>query len=41
VQTGISDDEVTEITEGLDEGTVVVTEGQGFLSDGQKVLTVE
>ena len=37
VQVGISDDEVTEITAGMDEGAVVVTEGQSFLNDGDKV----
>jgi HlyD family secretion protein len=37
VQVGISDDEVTEITAGVDEGAVVVTEGQSFLNDGDKV----
>ena len=33
----MSTDAVTEITSGLDAGSVVVTEGQSFLSDGQKV----
>lgn len=37
VQTGIADDAVTEITGGLTEGTLVVTEGQGFLNDGDPV----
>ncbi len=39
VQTGISDDAVTEITAGLDEGVLVVTEGQSFLDDGERVTT--
>jgi HlyD family secretion protein len=37
VQTGISDNAVTEITAGLAEGTLVVTEGQSFLNDGDSV----
>ncbi len=37
VETGLSDETVTEITHGIDEGTVVITEGQSFLNDGQKV----
>jgi RND family efflux transporter MFP subunit len=37
VQTGISDDAVTEITAGLSEGALVVTEGQSFLNEGEKV----
>lgn len=37
VQIGISDDSVTEIVSGLDEGALVVTEGQSFLNDGEKV----
>jgi hypothetical protein len=37
VQIGTSDDAVTEITSGLQDGTLVVTEGQSFLNDGQKV----
>jgi len=37
VQTGISDESVTEITGGIAEGTLVVTEGQSFLNDGEKV----
>jgi HlyD family secretion protein len=37
VRVGISDEAVTEITDGLSEGEVVVTEGQSFLTDGQKV----
>jgi HlyD family secretion protein len=41
VETGISTDSVTEIISGLDEGTTVVTEGQTFLNEGQKVQPVE
>jgi multidrug efflux pump subunit AcrA (membrane-fusion protein) len=41
VETGIATDAVTEITSGLDEGTLVVTEGQTFLNDGQKVRPVQ
>jgi multidrug resistance efflux pump len=41
VETGIATDAVTEITSGLDEGTLVVTEGQTFLTDGQKVRPVQ
>jgi multidrug resistance efflux pump len=37
VQTGISDDAQTEITEGIPEGALVITEGQSFLNDGEKV----
>jgi multidrug efflux pump subunit AcrA (membrane-fusion protein) len=37
VRTGISDEAVTEIAGGLEKGTLVVTEGQSFLSDGEKV----
>jgi HlyD family secretion protein len=37
VQVGISDDSVTEILSGLDEGALVVTEGQSFLNEGEKV----
>jgi HlyD family secretion protein len=37
VQVGISDDSVTEIVSGLDEGALVITEGQSFLNDGEKV----
>jgi HlyD family secretion protein len=37
VQTGISDEAVTEITAGLADGAVVVTGGQSFLTDGEKV----
>jgi HlyD family secretion protein len=37
VRVGISDDSVTEIVSGLDEGALVVTEGQSFLNDGEKV----
>ena len=41
VETGTATDAVTEITSGLDEGALVVTEGQSFLNDGQKVRPVE
>ena len=37
VETGLSDETVTEITHGIDEGAVLITEGQSFLNDGQKV----
>jgi len=37
VQTGISDEAVTEITAGLSEGALVITEGQSFLNEGEKV----
>ena len=41
VETGAATDAVTEITSGLRDGTLVVTEGQTFLNDGQKVRPVE
>jgi HlyD family secretion protein len=37
VETGLSDEAVTEITRGIEEGDVVITEGQSFLNDGQGV----
>jgi len=37
IQTGLSDASLTEVLGGLSEGAVVVTEGQSFLNDGQKV----
>ena len=37
VEVGISDDTVTEISSGLEEGVLVVSEGQSFLNDGEKV----
>ncbi len=37
VQTGISDDSVTEVTAGLSEGELVITEGQSFLNEGERV----
>jgi HlyD family secretion protein len=40
VQTGIADERVTAILSGLDEGTLVVTEGQSFLNDGARVSAV-
>jgi HlyD family secretion protein len=41
VQAGISDDAVTEITAGLQDGASVVTEGQSFLNDGEKVTVAQ
>jgi HlyD family secretion protein len=41
VQTGLSDATVTEIVEGIDEGAAVVTEGQSFLNDGEKVTVAD
>jgi multidrug efflux pump subunit AcrA (membrane-fusion protein) len=40
VGVGTSDEAVTEITTGLAEGDLVVTEGQSFLSDGERVSVV-
>jgi len=37
VQTGISDETMTEITAGLSEGDLVITEGQSFLNEGDRV----
>ena len=37
VQTGISDETMTEVTAGLEEGALVITEGQSFLNEGEKV----
>jgi len=37
IQTGLSDASLTEVLGGLSEGAMVVTEGQSFLNDGQKV----
>lgn len=37
VSTGLSNDKITEVTEGLSEGATVITEGQSFLNDGEKV----
>jgi HlyD family secretion protein len=37
VRTGISDESRTEITSGLSEGELVITEGQSFLNEGDKV----
>jgi multidrug resistance efflux pump len=37
VQTGISDDAVTEVTSGVSEGAMVITEGQSFLNEGERV----
>jgi HlyD family secretion protein len=41
VTTGISDDAVTEIVSGLSEGEVVVSEGQSFLTEGQRVTVAK
>jgi multidrug efflux pump subunit AcrA (membrane-fusion protein) len=41
VDTGISDDAVTEIIGGITEGTLVVTEGQSFLNDGERVTVAQ
>jgi multidrug efflux pump subunit AcrA (membrane-fusion protein) len=41
VQIGTSDEAVTEITSGLQDGALVVTEGQSFLNDGQKVIVAK
>jgi HlyD family secretion protein len=37
VKAGIADENVTAITAGISEGTLVVTEGQSFLNDGARV----
>ncbi|HET6450062.1 MAG TPA: efflux RND transporter periplasmic adaptor subunit [Spirochaetia bacterium] len=37
VQAGISDDSESEITQGLSAGDLVITEGQSFLNEGDKV----
>jgi len=37
VQTGISDDSRTEILSGISEGDLVITEGQSFLNEGDRV----
>jgi HlyD family secretion protein len=41
VRTGISDEAVTEIVSGLEKGTPVITEGQSFLNDGEKVAIAQ
>jgi RND family efflux transporter MFP subunit len=41
VRTGISDEAVTEIASGLETGMLVVTEGQSFLNDGEKVAVAQ
>jgi multidrug efflux pump subunit AcrA (membrane-fusion protein) len=41
VQTGLSDAAATEIVEGLEDGALVVTEGQSFLNDGDRVIPVK
>jgi HlyD family secretion protein len=37
VRMGISDDSVTEVIDGLSEGDLVITEGQSFLNEGERV----
>jgi HlyD family secretion protein len=37
VATGIADETMTQITTGLSEGDLVITEGQSFLNEGEKV----
>ena len=37
VRTGVSDDVMTEVTGGIVEGALVITEGQSFLNEGEKV----
>jgi multidrug resistance efflux pump len=37
IQTGISDDTLTEVTAGISEGAFVITEGQSFLNEGERV----
>jgi hypothetical protein len=37
ISTGLSNDKITEVTEGLSEGASVITEGQSFLNDGEQV----
>jgi len=41
VQTGLSDASTTEIVEGLEEGALLVTEGQSFLNDGDMVAPAQ
>lgn len=41
VTTGLSDDEFTEVVSGLKAGDEVITEGQIFLNDGEKVNVVK
>lgn len=41
VQTGIADETMTEITAGLSEGDLVITEGQSFLNEGEKVTVAK
>jgi HlyD family secretion protein len=41
VQTGISDDVMTEVTGGIAEGALVITEGQSFLNEGEKVTIAQ
>lgn len=37
ISTGLSNDKITEVTEGLKESAAVITEGQSFLNDGEQV----
>ena len=41
IETGLSNDKVTEVTKGLNAGDDVVTEGQSFLNEGEKVNVVK
>lgn len=41
VSIGLSNDRITEITEGLSEGAEIITEGQSFLNDGEKVSIIK
>ena len=41
VSTGLSNDKITEVTEGLSEGAAIITEGQSFLNDGEKVSIIK
>lgn len=41
VSTGLSNDKITEVTAGLSEGAAIITEGQSFLNDGEKVSIVK
>jgi multidrug resistance efflux pump len=41
VTTGLANDKITEVTEGLSEGASIITEGQSFLNDGEKVNIIK
>jgi multidrug efflux pump subunit AcrA (membrane-fusion protein) len=41
VQIGLENEDIVEITSGLEPGEVVVVAGQNFLSDGEPVRVVE